>query len=139
MTAAHATPTATPTPTRDRFLRLALRADAVISGLTGVAALAVAPWLAEHSGTSTAFEYASGAFFVGYGAVVYALSTRARLAAPGTAVMVANVLYALGAVALVVVGPFALTDAGVALVLGSGVYTLVMADLQYVGLRRLKA
>ena len=32
-----------------------------------------------------------------------------------------------------------LTTAGIVLTLASGVYTLVMADLQYLGLRRMRA
>ena len=44
-----------------------------------------------------------------------------------------------GAVALVLWGPFALTTLGVVLTLASGVYTLVFAELQYQGWRRIKA
>jgi hypothetical membrane protein len=50
-----------------------------------------------------------------------------------------NVLYTVLAVALVLVGVFPLTTTGVVATLASGVYTLVMADLQYLGLRRMRA
>jgi hypothetical protein len=39
----------------------------------------------------------------------------------------------------VLAGVFPLTTTGVVATLGSGVFTLVMADLQYLGLRRLRA
>jgi hypothetical protein len=40
---------------------------------------------------------------------------------------------------VVLAGVWPLTTAGVVLTLASGVYTLVMADLQYIGLRRMRA
>ncbi len=42
-----------------------------------------------------------------------------------------------GPVVVVLAGVWPLTTAGVALVLGTGVYTLVMAELQYQGVRRI--
>ena len=59
MTATTRTPQST-----DSLLRFAMRADAVISGLTGVALLLLAPRVAEWSGTTPAVGYATGAFFV---------------------------------------------------------------------------
>ena len=127
------------TATRDGFLRFAMRLDAVLTGVMGVGGLAVAPRIAEISGTTPALEYSVGAFFVVYGVVVFALSRLARVRVPGVAVVIGNVVYALGAVAVVVSGMWPLTTTGIVLTLGSGVYTLVMADLQYVGLRRLQS
>jgi len=54
---------------------MAMRADAVITGLAGVAGLPLAGWLAETSGTTTTFEYAMGAFFIAYGLVVFGLQS----------------------------------------------------------------
>ena len=127
------------TATRDGFLRFAMRLDAVLTGVMGVGGLAVAPRIAEISGTTPALEYSVGAFFVVYGVVVFALSRLARVRVPGVAVVIGNVVYALGAVSVVVSGMWPLTTTGIVLTLGSGVYTLVMADLQYVGLRRLQS
>lgn len=39
---------------RDGLLRLAMRADAAISGLVGLAGIPLVGWLAEVSGTTTA-------------------------------------------------------------------------------------
>ena len=57
---------------------------------------------------------------------------------PGVLVTSGNVVFTVAAVAVVLAGVWPLTTMGVVLTLGSGVYTLVMADLQYLGLRRLK-
>ncbi len=120
----------------DSLLRLAMRADAVLTGVAGVAGFPLAAWLAEVSGTTVGFEKAMAVFFVAYGVVVFALSTLTSVKAAGMAVIIANVLYTVGAVALVLAGIFPLTTLGVVLVLASGVYTLAFAELQYVGWRR---
>jgi hypothetical protein len=127
------------TATRDGFLRFAMRLDAVITGVMGVAGLAAAPRIAELSGTTPALEYAVGAFFVVYGIAVYALSRLAHVRVPGVAVVIGNVVFTIGSVAVVLAGAWPLTTTGLVLTLGGGVYTLVMADLQYVGLRRLRS
>jgi hypothetical protein len=55
------------------------------------------------------------------------------------AVIIANLLYTVAAVVLVLVDVFPLTATGVVLTLASGVYTLVFAELQYQGWRRINA
>jgi len=127
------------TGTRDGLLRLAMRADAAITGLAGVAGLPLAGWLAETSGTSVAFEYSMGAFFIAYGLVVFGLAALPSVRRAGMAVVIANVLYTVAAVVLVLADVFPLTATGVVLTLASGVYTLVFAELQYQGWRRIKA
>lgn len=129
----------TQTTRTDSLLRLAMRADAVITGVMGVVALPLASWLAETSGTTVGFEKLMAVFFMAYGIAVFGLSLLSDVKAPGMAVIIANVVYTVGAVALVVWGPFALTTLGVVLTLASGVYTLVFAELQYQGWRRIKA
>jgi hypothetical protein len=125
--------------TRDGLLRTAMRADAVITGVAGVAGLPLARWLSEISGTTTTFEYAVGAFFVAYGVLVFGLSRLPSVRRAGMAVVIGNLLYTVAAVALVVADVFPLTTTGVVLYLGSGVYTAIFAELQYQGWRRLKA
>jgi len=123
----------------DSLLRAALRADAVATGLVGVVGLPLAGWVARISGTTAGFEQAMAVFFIAYGVVVYTVSRLQSVKTPGMAVIIGNVLFTVGAVALVVAGPFALTTLGVVLTLGSGVYTLAFAELQYQGWRRAKA
>lgn len=128
----------THTGTKDAFLRFAMRLDAVVSGVVGLAGLALAPRIAELSGTTPAVEYSLSAFFVAYGIAVYALSRVTNVRTPGILVTVGNVAFTVAAVAVVLAGVWPLTTTGVVLTLGSGVFTLVMADLQYLGLRRLR-
>lgn len=122
----------------DSLLRLAMRADAVLTGVIGIVGLPLAGWMAEVSGTTVGFEKAMSAFFVAYGVVVFSLSTLQSVKAPGMVVIVGNVLFTIGAIALVVAGPYALTTLGVVFTLASGVYTLAFAELQYQGWRRVK-
>jgi hypothetical protein len=122
----------------DSLLRFAMRADALLTGVAGIAALPLAGWMAEISGTTRAFEYSMSAFFIVYGVVVLALAQLPALRTPGIAVITANLLYTAAAVALVLSGWMPLTTTGVVLTLATGVYTLVFAELQYQGVRRMK-
>jgi hypothetical protein len=122
----------------DSLLRFALRLDAVLTGLAGIVGILLAGWMAEKSGTSVAFEYSLSAFFIAYGLVVLALAQLSELRKPGIAVIAANLLYTVGAVVFVVSDWMPLTTIGVVGTLATGVYTLVFAELQYQGLRRLK-
>jgi hypothetical protein len=133
------TTTALPTTAaKDAFLRFAMRLDAVLTGLMGIGGVALAPRIAELSGTTPAIEYSVGAFFIAYGVAVYGLSLTAHVRMPGVVVVIGNVVYTAAVIAIVLAGVWPLTTMGVVLTLGSGVYTLVMADLQYLGLRRLR-
>jgi hypothetical protein len=127
------------TATKDAFLRFAMRLDAVFTGLMGIGGVALAPRVAELSGTTSAIEYSVGAFFIAYGVAVYGLSLTAHVRTPGIVVVIGNVVYTAAVIAIVLASVWPLTTMGVVLTLGSGVYTLVMADLQYLGLRRLRA
>ena len=122
----------------DSLLRFAMRADALITGVLGIVNVALAGWVAEISGTTLATEYAMGAFFIAYGIVVFGLAALQSVRKPGIAVIIANLLYTIGAVAVVLADVWPLTTTGVVLTLASGVYTLVFAELQYQGLRRMK-
>ena len=123
----------------DSLLRFALRADATASGLMGIAGIPLAGWLAEVSGTPIAFEYAVSAFFIAFAGGVFALAARPSVKQTGIVVAAGNVLYAVAAVVFVLADVFPLTTVGVVLTLATGVYTLVMAELQYQGVRRIKA
>jgi hypothetical protein len=123
----------------DSLLRFAMRVDAVLTGLAGVAGIPLAGWLAETSGTSTAFEYGMAAFFIAYGLVVFGLASLPSVRRPGIAVVIANLLYTVATVGFVLADVFPLSTTGVVLTLASGVYTAVFAELQYQGVRRIKA
>ncbi|EKF22609.1 putative membrane protein [Mycolicibacterium hassiacum DSM 44199] len=121
----------------DALLRLALRADAILTGLAGLVSLPLAGRFAELSGTTPAFEYAMSAFFIAYGIAVLALAALPTLRTAGMTVIVANLLYTVAAVVFVLAGVYPLTAFGVAAVLATGVYTAAFAELQYLGWRRL--
>ncbi len=129
MTALSTTPT-------DSLLRAALRADAIISGAAGIGLLALAPRVAELSGTTAATEYVTGALFVVFGLAVLVLAARPTVRTTGLLLALGNLLFSVVTVIVVVAGVWPLTTAGVLLVLGTGGYTLVMAELQYQGWRR---
>lgn len=120
----------------DRLLRLALRADALISGTGGVILAAAAGAVASESGIPRTAVYVLGAFLVGYGVAVYGLSTMAAVRRPGIAVAIANVVFTVAAILAVVDDVWPLTATGVAMMIVSAVYTLAMAELQYQGVRR---
>ncbi|OBF55238.1 hypothetical protein A5756_13285 [Mycobacterium sp. 852002-53434_SCH5985345] len=127
------------TGTRDGLLRLAMRADAAISGLVGLAGIPLVGRLAELSGTTKAFEYTMAAFLIGYGVLVFGLASMRSVLRAGMGVIIANVAYTVAAVVLVLADVFPLTSAGIALNLAAGAYTLVFAELQYQGWRRARA
>ncbi|HEV7359474.1 MAG TPA: hypothetical protein VGN92_00100 [Mycobacterium sp.] len=125
--------------TRDAFLRLAMRADAAISGVAGLAGVPLAGYLATVSGTTKAFEYGMAAFLISYGVLVFWLATLPSVRRAGMAVVLGNLLYTVAAVVLVLTDVYPLTATGVVVTLGSGIYTLFFAELQYQGWRRAKA
>jgi len=120
----------------DRLLRLALRADALISGTGGVILAAAAGAIASESGIPQSAVYVLAAVLVGYGVAVYGLSTMAAVRRPGIAVAIANVVFTIAAILAVVDDVWPLTTTGVAMMIVSAVYTLAMAELQYQGVRR---
>ncbi|CAN5331680.1 hypothetical protein BH09ACT8_BH09ACT8_31520 [soil metagenome] len=121
----------------DSLLRFAIRLDATLTGLGGLVMAAAAGPLSSLTGLTPTHAYALGAAFVLYGAVVYLLAARPALRSVGIAVVVANIVCTVAAVAVVAAGVFPLTGAGMAVILGCAVYTAVFAELQYVGVRRL--
>jgi hypothetical protein len=127
------------TGTTDSFLRFALRADATCSGLMGIAGIPLAGWLAEVSGTTKAFEYSMSAFFIAFAIGVFAVAAMPSVKRAGIVIAAGNLLYTVGTVVFVLADVFPLTATGIVLTLAAGVYTLVMAELQYTGWRRAKA
>jgi uncharacterized membrane protein YgdD (TMEM256/DUF423 family) len=123
----------------DSLLRFALRTDAILSGLAGVAGLALAGRIAELSGTTAAFEYSMAGFFIVFAVGVFWLAAQPSVRRAGMMVAIGNLLFTVASVALVLADVFPLTTTGVVLTLGTGVYTAAIAELQYQGVRRIKA
>lgn len=136
MTATSGIPTRLLYDSTDSLLRFAMRADATLTGLCGLAVAFVADPLSRLTGLTSGEEYGMGAFFVLYGLVVFSLAALPNLRRAGIGVVVANIVYTLAAIVAAEAVP--MTTTGVAATLASGVYTAAFAGLQYLGVRRLQ-
>jgi hypothetical protein len=121
----------------DSLLRFAMRADATLTGLMGLAVAVAADPISRLTGLTSAQEYSMGAFFVLYGLAVFSLAALPNLRRAGLGVVAANLVYTVAAIVAAELVP--MTSIGVAATLASGVYTLAFAGLQYLGVRRLAA
>jgi hypothetical protein len=123
----------TPSP----LLRKALLADALLSGITGlVLAFAAAP-LATPFGLAVGLLRWSGIILIPFAALVARLATRERLQRPVVfAVVACNALWALDSVLLLVTGWVEPTILGELFVVGQAAIVAVLAELEFIGLRR---
>ncbi|HEX7322807.1 MAG TPA: hypothetical protein VF299_07715 [Mycobacterium sp.] len=136
MTALATRPLSTST---DALLRFAMRLDATFTGLLGLVIAAAADPLSSLTGLTPGQEYVEGALFVLCGLAVFSLAALPDLRRAGIAVIVANAVCTVAAVAVVEAAVLPLTGLGVAAFLAGAVYTAVFGSLQYLGLRRLPA
>ena len=138
MTTSTAAGNAARTPFRsDSLLRLALRLDAVVTGLNGAAYLAAAPLLGDLLGLSDDLLRAVGAFLLAYALAVWLVGAGRRISAAAVeAVVVANVLWVIGSVIAVVTGFGSPTTAGAAWLVLQAVVVAGFAAVQVAGLRR---
>ncbi|MGZ4512158.1 MAG: hypothetical protein ACXVX4_12635 [Mycobacterium sp.] len=120
----------------DSLLRFAMRADATLTGLCGLAIAFLADPLSSLTGLTSLQEYSLGAFFVLGGLAVFLLAAAPNLRRVGIGVIVANVMFTLAAIVAAEALPLSAT--GIAATLAGGVYTAAFAGLQYLGVRRLE-
>ncbi|MED5813961.1 hypothetical protein VST63_16500 [Mycolicibacterium sp. 050232] len=123
--------------TDDFLLRFALRADATLCAGVGLLVAMAADQLARIAGLSATAGWFAGAALVGYGALLYVLAGSSRVRHVGITVLAGNVAFAITAVVAIVTGWLPLTGTGDELVLGFVGATVVLAWLQYRGVRRL--
>jgi hypothetical protein len=121
----------------DSLLRFAMRADATLTGLCGLAVAFASDPLASLTGLTSFQEYSLGALFVLGGLFVFSLAAMPNLRRAGIGIVAANVVFTL--VAIVAATALPLTAAGVTATLAGGIYTAGFAALQYLGVRRLTA
>ena len=122
----------------DKLLRLALRVDAAACAGMGLVLAAGAAGLDSALGIPTGWLVGLGVVLVAFGAGLGWLSTTATIpAALGWAVVAGNVGWVLASVAAVAVGWWPLTAVGVAIVIAQAVAVAVLAEAEFVGLRRL--
>jgi hypothetical protein len=117
------------------LLRLALRADAIVSVAAGLAAFTAAGRLAEVTGASMPAVLAVAAFSLIYGLALGWLCTRLRLlVATVRGVVIGNFIWVAASVGVAAwLDPQA---AGWVVLLGQAAVVLVLAELQWLGLRR---
>lgn len=119
------------------FLHRVLLADAVLSGATGLLMAVAAAPLGRLLGLPPVLLLAAGVICVGFAALVGALARRDRIAR-GLLwfVVVGNAMWAIDSVVLLITGWVDPTVLGIAFVLFQAAVVAVLAELQFMGLRR---
>ena len=119
------------------FLRKVLLVDAMTSAAMGLALAAGAGVFASMLGLPEALLRYSGASLIPFAAFVAWVATREILWRAGVwAVIACNALWALDSLLLLVPGWLAPALPGYAFVIAQAVFVAVLAELEYVGLRR---
>ena len=119
------------------FLRTVLLADAAASGATGLLMIAGAGLLEGLLGLPVALLREAGLVLIPYVAFVAYVGTREIISRTAVnAVIGLNVLWVAGSIGLLVSGWVAPTMLGTAFVIAQGAVVAVLAELQFVGLRR---
>ena len=125
------------TAVRSTFLRTVIALDAAACGVMGAAFAFDAGWLAAPLGLSPALMQPVGLFLLPYAGLLGWLATRPALPRAVVWSLVAfNVLWAIESFALLALGWVQPTTLGLAVVAVQAVAALVVAELQYVALRK---
>ncbi|MEU8803598.1 hypothetical protein [Spirillospora sp. NPDC048819] len=120
-----------------RLLRLALRLDAVVTGVNGLAYLALAGPLEELLGLDAGPGRVIGVFLLVYAAAVWAVSMPARPHRHAvSAVVEANLLWTVLSIVTVVLGWFSLNTVGTVWAVLQAIVVAGFAAVQYTALRR---
>ncbi|TYB63951.1 hypothetical protein FXF51_23165 [Nonomuraea sp. PA05] len=130
----------TVTTDRMKFLRLALAADAVVTGGNGLVYLAFAGPVGDLLGPDTGLLRGIGVFLLVYGAAVGLLATRRDISPAATkAVIALNIIWTLASVAAVVTGAAGFTTIGAVWAIAQALVVAGFAELQITGLRKSRA
>ncbi|ODT88875.1 hypothetical protein [Phenylobacterium sp. SCN 70-31] len=125
------------TDVRSTFLRAVIAADAAACGAGGAGLAFAAPVLAGPLGLSPAFTQPVGLFLLGYAALLAVMAARPALPRKAVWGLVAfNLVWAVESVGVIVLGWVEPTALGVVLIVGQAAAAAVVADLQYLILRR---
>jgi hypothetical protein len=122
------------------FLRRAIQADAIITGAMAVLLVAAAGPLGPLLNLPESFLREIGIFLVVYAALVGFLGTRELM--PKAAiwlVIAANAIWAIDSIALLFTGWVSPNMLGQAFVVAQALSVAVIAELQYIGLKRSEA
>ena len=119
------------------FLRRALLADAVFSGISALVLTLGAGMLASLLSLPDALLLETGLFLIAYAAFVGWLGTRQSMLKPLFAIVIAgNAAWTLASIALLFSGAVSPNLPGEIAVVAQAIATGVFAELQYVGLRK---
>lgn len=125
------------TAVRSPLLRTVIAVDAAACGLMGAAFAFDAGWLAEPLGLSPALMQPVGLFLLPYALLLAWLASRPALPRPVVWTLVGfNIVWAAESIGLVALGWAQPTTLGLAVVVGQALAALVVAELQYLALRR---
>jgi hypothetical protein len=119
------------------FLRRAIQGDAIITGAMAALLVAAAGLLGSLLSLPESFLREVGVFLIVYAALVGFLGTRDLM--PRVAVwlvIIANAIWAIDSIALLFTGWVAPNMLGQAFVVAQAVSVAIIAELQYVGLKR---
>src|SRR5205823_6556143 len=119
------------------FLRRVLLIDAVISGATGVMLVAGADLLHDWLAVPAVLARGAGVSLIPFALLVGYLATRVSMPRAGVwAVIVCNALWAVDSILLLVGGFVSPTALGTAFIVAQALAVAILAELEYVGLRR---
>jgi hypothetical protein len=119
------------------FLRYALLADAIASGATGLLLIAGAGLLEGFLNIPVALSREAGLVLIPYVAFVAYVGTRENIMHGAVwAIIVANAVWALASVALLLSGWIAPNLLGIVFIAMQAAVVAVFGELQFVGLRR---
>jgi hypothetical protein len=120
-----------------QFLRRALLADAIFSGIAAVLLTLDATALAPLLELPKVLLRETGLFLIAYTALVGWLAARARVPKALVVLVIAgNAAWTIGSIALLFSGTVTPNLFGEAFVVAQAIATGVFAELQYIGLRR---
>ncbi|MFI7105389.1 hypothetical protein ACIBK9_03685 [Nonomuraea sp. NPDC050227] len=125
------------TADRTKFLRLALVADAVVTGLNGLVYLTLAGPVSDLLGPGAGLLREIGVFLLVYGAAVGLVAARPAISQNAVrAVIALNIVWTLGSVAAVVTGAVGFSTLGAAWAIAQALAVGLFAELQITGLRK---
>jgi hypothetical protein len=111
-------------------------ADAVITGMTGIALFAAAGLLQELLGVPATLMRYTGLILIPFAAIVFYWSAPTRLSRSRAWTVIAlNIAWAAASVMLLLTDWIAPTTLGVAFVLFQAIIVAIFAELQFTGLR----
>lgn len=119
-----------------RFLPRVLWVDAAGCAAAGAVQCAAAAPLGAATGLPSALLTATGWFLLAYAAVAAVIATRRTM--PRALILllaIGNLGWTVGCIALAFAGPWDLPGHGVAWLMAQGAFALVLAELQWMGLR----